>query len=151
MSHIRFIILTATAAVFLAAGSSMLFAQGLITQASADATAKKFGEVAYGAAALDGKNVTVVTNVTGDALDRLHEIGQLVQEFAGPSCTPSFPPAAEGQRRRLPESGADRRIERVIPPLQPRMAAVGREKELHEIIGADGDEIHFLEQIVELP
>ena len=32
VSHIRFIILTATAAVFLAAGSSMLFAQGLVTQ-----------------------------------------------------------------------------------------------------------------------
>ena len=32
MSHVRFIVLTATAAVFLAAGSPMLFAQGLITQ-----------------------------------------------------------------------------------------------------------------------
>src|SRR3984893_275543 len=32
VSHIRFIILTATAAVALAAGSSRLFAQGLITQ-----------------------------------------------------------------------------------------------------------------------
>lgn len=32
MSYIRFTILTATAAVFLAAGSSMLFSQGLITQ-----------------------------------------------------------------------------------------------------------------------
>jgi hypothetical protein len=35
VSYIRLIILTATAVVFLGAGSSMLFAQGLITQKGA--------------------------------------------------------------------------------------------------------------------
>ena len=44
----------------------------------------------------------------------------------------------------------DRRRKRIEPFRDPRIAAVGGVKELHEVVGADGEEIDSLEQFVEL-